>query len=96
MDEYEKIKGAIEEIVKAIKNISETIKRINEEIAEQFREIVFEEREKYKPCPCVPLPPPSYRSIKLWRKNKAIFRPYRRAQKGGENMRSEEAFYELF
>lgn len=96
MDEYEKIKGAIEEIAEAIKTISETIKEINEELTEQFREIVFEEREKYKPCLCVQLPPPSYRSIKLWRKNKAIFRPYRRARKGVENKRLEEAFYELF
>lgn len=84
MDDNTCASSALARIVAAINNIAETIMDISEQIAELFQdifnpifsdtEVVFKAQKKYKLCLCVLLPPPSYKSIKLWRKNKAIFR----------------------
>lgn len=63
-----------EELEQAIKALEDAFKQIKE----AADNIVFLEREKYTPCHEIGKPRAAYFFAKLWRRNKALFRPYKR------------------
>ena len=89
-DAFADLAAALDEVVAAFKEMVAAVTEVYEEIAKQLSEIDYTEREKYKPPLSVPLPPKRYPSFKLWRTNKALFRPYRREWRGNKTPKTKE------
>lgn len=67
-----------EELKEIMDEFIEPIQETFYKLAEEIDLIEYEEREKYRLCyePVSPVPK-IYRHTKLWRKNRALFRPYK-------------------
>ena len=89
-DAFEALAAALDEIIAAVKEIAAAATEFYEKITKQLAEIDYTEREKCKPPLSAPLPPRRYASVKLWRKNKALFRPYRREWRGNKTPKTKE------
>ncbi len=89
-DAFADLAAALDEVVAAFKERAAAVTEVYEEIAKQLSEIDYTEREKRKPPLFVPLPPKQYPSFKLWRINKALFRPYRREWRGNKTPKTKE------
>ena len=89
MDDMEKIAAALAKVAEAAKDL------LND-LAEVVEAIEITEPEKYEPCLRAMLPFSEPRCCKLWRKNRAIFRPYKRAPKIATTTKQRRASYELF
>ena len=68
------LNGISEAFKTALKELSDFMEAI-EEIQKIVAETPEEEREKYTPCLVLPLPPPTNRGVRLWKTNRAVFRP---------------------
>lgn len=89
-DAFADLAAALDEVVAAFKEMAAAVTEVYEEIAKQLSEIDYTERGKCKPPLSVPLPPKRYPSFKLWRTNKALFRPYRREWRGNKTPKTKE------
>lgn len=88
------LNGISEAFKTALKELSDFMEAI-EEIQKIVAETPEEEREKYTPCLVLPLPPPTNRGVRLWKTNRAVFRPSKK-EKARNNTRQRRAKYELF
>lgn len=71
--------AAFQEIAELIKQLAENIKEKYDEILEELKECEeITERETYEPCLKIGFPKYPQIPVKLWRKNRALFRPYKR------------------
>lgn len=74
--------AALEETSAAFQRLGETIKEFVDNIARDFKELMefieIPEREKYTPCRKIGFSQPPQIPAKQWRKNRALFRPYKR------------------
>lgn len=89
-DAFAELCEALDRITAAVKEIAAKWAEIFEELEKELVEIDYAEREKRKPPLFAPLPPRRYPSVKLWRKNKALFRPYRREWRGNKTPKTKE------
>ena len=97
-DAFADLAAALDEVVAALKEMEAAFTEVYEEITKQLSEINYTERKKCKPPLFVHIPPKRYPSFKLWRTNKALFRPYRREWRGNKNTENKRRvkLYELF
>ncbi len=77
---------AIKEVFSALadmcKEPAERIVEVFKELTELIEDVELENSDKYKPCKSIGKPSVfNYGSKKLWRKNRALFRPYKRQAK---------------
>ncbi len=78
--------AAINEAVAGFKKLTEALNEFAENIKENFADFLEElkerveipERETYEPCLKIGFPKAPQSAVKLWRKNRALFRPYKR------------------
>lgn len=74
--------AAIEEAIAEFKRIGELLKECADNLADTFEELMecieIPEREKYTPCRKIGFTQAPQIPVKLWRKNRALFRPYKR------------------
>ena len=74
--------AALEEAAAAFQRLAEMLKEFADNIAGDFEELMecieIPEREKYTPCRKIGFPQAPQIPAKLWRKNRALFRPYKR------------------
>ena len=72
----------LEETAAAFNRLAETLKEYADNIADTFEELMecieIPERETYEPCLKIGFPRAPQIPTKLWRKNRAIFRQYKR------------------
>lgn len=75
-------RATIEDAAEAFKRVAELLKEFADRIADTFEEIMenieIHERETFEPCRKIGFPRAPQISAKLWRKNRALFRPYKR------------------
>lgn len=77
LEELQLVGKTLAEIISMFSNaIEDFLKEIRDFFCE--KEEIEEIGAHFKPCLSMPLPPRTYRSFKLWRKNRALFRPYKR------------------
>lgn len=74
------------DVIEEIKALATELEKLWREFIEDFQkkkenEEIEEIEAHLKPCLCVPLPPRTYRGFKLWRKNQALFRPYKKTRR---------------
>lgn len=78
----ESIKKAFSDLVDMCKNPVERITEAFKELTELIEDVELESSDKYKPCKSIGKPSVfNYGSKKLWQKNRALFRPYKRQAK---------------
>lgn len=78
--------AALEEAAAAFQRLAEALKEFAENITENYGDFLEElkecveipERETYEPCLKIGFPKAPRIPVKLWRKNRALFRPYKR------------------
>ena len=74
--------AALEEAAAAFQQLAEMLKEFVDNIAGDFEELMefieIHAREKYTPCRKIGFPQAPQIPVKLWRKNRALFRPYKR------------------
>lgn len=75
-DTIEEYKALAKELEKRWREFEKRFREFIDLLCE--KEEIEEIEAHFKPCLSVPLPPRTYRSFKLWRKNRALFRPYKR------------------
>lgn len=70
---------ALKKLVEALNEFAENIKENFADFLEELKECVeIPERETYEPCLKIGFPKAPQIAVKLWRKNRALFRPYKR------------------
>ena len=71
--------AAFQEMAELIKQLAENIKEKFDEMVEELKECEeIIERETYEPCLKIGFSKSPQSPVKLWRKNRALFRPYKR------------------
>ena len=87
--------AAIEEAIAEFKRLGELLKELEDCLADTFEELMeyieFPEREKYALRRKICFTQAPQTDAKLWRENRAIFRPYKRAH-NSRNQSTKEAF----
>lgn len=74
-----------EELKEIIDEFIEPIQEAFDKLAEELTSIEYEEQEKYEPCYKLLSPTLEiYSHKKLWRENRALFRPYKAGGKSGK------------
>ena len=71
--------AAFKKLAEALNEFAENIKENYADFLEELKECVeIPERETYEPCLKIGFPKAPQIAVKLWRKNRALFRPYKR------------------
>lgn len=78
--------AALDEAAAAFKKLAELLNEFAENFKENYGDLLEElkgcveipERETYEPCLKIGFPKAPKIPVKLWRKNRALFRPYKR------------------
>lgn len=78
--------AALDEAAAAFKKLSELLNELAENFKENYGDLIEElkecveipEKETYEPCLKIGFPKAPKIPVKLWRKNRALFRPYKR------------------
>lgn len=76
---FEEAAAAFKKLEEVLNEFAESIKENYGDFLEELKECVeIHERETYEPCLKIGFPKASQIAVKLWRKNRALFRPYKR------------------
>lgn len=78
--------AALDEAAAAFKKLAELLNEFAENFKENYGDLLEElkecveipEKETYEPCLKIGFPKAPQIAVKLWRKNRALFRPYKR------------------
>ncbi len=76
---FEEAAAAFKKLIEALNEFAENIKENCADLLEELKECVeIPERQTYEPCLKIGFLKAPQITAKLWRKNRALFRPYKR------------------